>query len=749
MNRFLPLVLVLSCADRAFEARGPTSTEKEDPRSDSVGQTERGARAKRRRDEDAPAAAPAMPDMISEVSGLQLGGGGFRDGNTGETEDSDKKHEKDDEVAAPARSWFPESFLWAPAVEIGPTGIATLDVAVPDSLTTWRVLGLGFSPGGAQAGATLEVLSTLPAYVEVVVPNALYTGDVLALPVQVVNTTGGALSERLEVRITGAGGSGSGALSVSAGGTSARPVQLVADRAGTATIVASFGAIDSVERTLAVRPYGRPVDSRGSGAVGGGVSAVPAGAPGPDGELVVQVWSGAESVVREELNGGGVVPLFDDTILPRWPLAGSVYDFALAQAATGLDAGEVDPEVVRSLRIRAWQPLARAGRAPSTGDACLLAEGLRGAAAGTPEGLLHDRMVDKVRAAQAPDGSWTNGAATVDGAILQTAACARAAGDDAGVRLRAEGFFVRNRPRLDDPTIAAWALASGAIADVELRQSLVATLSAALVRDQNGAHLDPAGNLRADGVPIGIAEATAAAALALHDDKALASALATGLLAARRPGGGWGDGFTNLMVLRALGAVFGGDAAVASDVQLVVDGAVVGNGRLAATGHAPVTMRARWPGSAARIEVTATVPSPGLVYSWHARSYAPWGPAEAGAAEVAVVPPENARVGVVANVGVQIATPSAATATVTIGLPAGVRPDPAGMDALVGTGAFSEWSTSEGSVVLHRVSPGGWSGTLPVVPALAGRLASGPTRLYVDAVGAALAPPARWSITGP
>ncbi len=736
MIRMMPMLLLLSCTDdEPFHAVGAL------PEEQRAAAGRGGAKGRSLLDQAAGAPASTMPGAAEGFGGV--------DGLIGGLRDRKPEVEKDDEAPAPARSWFPESFLWAPAVEIGPTGIATVDIAVPDSLTTWRVLGLGFSPGGAQAGATLEVLSTLPAYVEVVVPGSLYTGDVLSLPVQVVNTTVGALSERLDVRITGAGGSGSGSLSVSAGGTSARAVQLVADHAGTATILASFGAIDSVERTLAVRPYGRPLDRRGSGAVGGGVSAVPAGAPGPDGELVVRVWSGAESVIREELNGGGAVPLFDDTILPRWPLAGSVYDFALAQAATGLDPADVDPDVVRSMRIRAWQPLARAGRAPSTSDACLLAEGLRGAPTGTAEGLLLDRMVDNVRAAQAPDGSWTNGAATVDGSLLQTAACALAAGDDAGVRLRTEGFFVRNRPRLDDPTLAAWALASGAITEAELRGVLQATVKAALVRDQNGAHLDPAGNLRPDGVPIGVAEATAAAALAMHDDKELASALATGLLALRRPGGGWGDGFTNLMVLRALGEVFGGDAAIATDVQLLIDGVVLDTGSLVATGHAPVTLRARWSGNAARIEVAATRPSPGLVYSWHARSYAPWGPAEVGAAEVTVVPPKNARVGVVANLGVNIATPSTASATVAIGLPAGVRPDPAGMDALVGQGAFANWRAAEGSVVLENVAHGGWSGPLPVVPALAGRLASGPTRLYIDSAGAALAPPARWSITGP
>ncbi|MCK6551511.1 hypothetical protein L6R52_37090 [Myxococcota bacterium] len=66
------------------------------------------------------------------------------------------------EPSAPARAWFPETFLFQPLVPTDETGRAKVEVLVPDRLTTWRVLALAHSRDGAQAGAEASFLGTLP-----------------------------------------------------------------------------------------------------------------------------------------------------------------------------------------------------------------------------------------------------------------------------------------------------------------------------------------------------------------------------------------------------------------------------------------------------------------------------------------------------------------------------------------------------------------------------------------------------------
>jgi hypothetical protein len=741
MIRPLLLLLVLvSCSDRArtVEQAQPTEAEK------TADEGWRGARA------DAPAPVAAPMGGAAQEAGL-LGASGEFDGRFSDAERSEDKGGgpgavEEPAAAAQARSWFPESFLWAPEVQTGADGTLSVPVQVPDSLTTWRVLGLAWTAGGAQAGGATTVLSTLPAYVDVAVPDSLYAGDVLELPVQVMNTTSGSMRESLTVEVSGATGGAAGALDTPAGGSATRLVRVDAARPGTVAVSATFGAVDRVDRSFPVRPGGERDTTRGSGAVGGPATEVAAGGALPGGEIHVVVWSGAASVIRDEL-GGGVRPFEGAPRFADDPLDDAAYRFALALEAAKLPREDADPARVRELRLRAWQPLSRAGRVPDPATACLLAEALRGAAPDTLEGALAERMIDTVRESQAPDGTWLVGAGNVDGTLAAVAACARAAGEDDGVRLRAEGAFARNLVRLDDPWLAAGALASGSVTDEALRARLRDTVTGALTRDNDGAHLAANGALHADGRRVSDAEATAMAALALADDADLAASLATGLLAERHPWGGWGSGRASLLALRALRAAFG-DRPASGDVELLVDGTVVARGAVGLDAHAPVLLRAPWSGAAARVEVRAATPSPGLVYTWAANSYRPWRAAPSTVAELSVRAPSRLRVGDAGAMGIAVATPSTVRGTAVVGLPAGVQVDPAGMDALRDDGAFADWESREGTLVLRELPAGGWAGDLPVVASFGGALSSGASALYVAGADApeAVALPARWVI---
>src|SRR5262252_2794966 len=82
-----------------------------------------------------------------------------------------------EETHVQSRAWFPETFLFEPLVVTDADGAASLKVRVPDRLTTWRVLALAHSRGGAQAGAVARFQGTLPTYVDPVVPPFLLVGD--------------------------------------------------------------------------------------------------------------------------------------------------------------------------------------------------------------------------------------------------------------------------------------------------------------------------------------------------------------------------------------------------------------------------------------------------------------------------------------------------------------------------------------------------------------------------------------------
>ncbi|MBM4369912.1 MAG: hypothetical protein FJ102_27125, partial [Deltaproteobacteria bacterium] len=444
--------------------------------------------------------AGAKSDAAGDVT---LGAIGYatRDHEKGEPKAGGKRNEQ---AGGAPRAWFPESFLWLPLVETNNDGVATVPITVPDSLTTWRVLALAQSRDGAQAGAEANFLSTLPAYVDVVVPGSLYAGDEVMIPVQVVNTTGEAMSAPLSVSATGASGSAAGALSVGAGGSASRSVRVVTGSPGTATITARFGDIDQVQKEVPVRPVGRPVDVVRAGAMAADRELDFPGIDGGEfGELALTIWPGAMAVVREEVRLGGG---WDEPWIRQGAdLSRQLYRLALANAAAGLDEDDAPPETLRAMRLRAWQPVARAARAPDIATACLVAEGLRGAEEGSLEASLRERMVDQVARDQAADGTWVTSAGTIDQVLALTALCARAS-DHPGVRLRAQGAFDRNLPRLDDPWLAAWALASGTLTDAELADRLREVVKKGMVEGEDGNRLlRPGGAPRPDGWAAGTA----------------------------------------------------------------------------------------------------------------------------------------------------------------------------------------------------------------------------------------------------
>ncbi len=163
-------------------------------------------------DEDAagePMAAPApMPTMTAAEMPAMAEAGGMK------------------EAAAPLpagvelREEFADTAFWDAAVVTDRTGRATVEVELPDNLTTWVFRGVGVTAATQVGEATADLLVTKPLLVRPVTPRFFVVGDRAQLAALVSNNTG--VSQDIEVTLHAEGvqvdGSPSQQVDVPAGG---------------------------------------------------------------------------------------------------------------------------------------------------------------------------------------------------------------------------------------------------------------------------------------------------------------------------------------------------------------------------------------------------------------------------------------------------------------------------------------------------------------------------------------------------
>ena len=655
-------------------------------------------------------------------------------------------------AAKPARSWFPETFLFEPLVVTDAQGVAAHKVRVPDRLTTYRVLGLAHSRDGAQAGGIAQLASTLPIYVEPVVPPFLVAGDVVRVPVQVVNTGDAPVSTRLVLTADGATlAGGSGPITVAARSSGLVRATLTARRPGAIRLQASLDGGDAVVRTIAVRPAGRPVEQRVSGTLAAPrtltLTGAAAATPGTD-RATLQVFPGALALLRSELAAS----------LDRGGPADDAFALLLAGQAPALLQSlgeEVDPVALRHLTIVASQRVVRRAVSLDTDTAALIAEAALAHPGSPMLSSLGARAVQYLVQHQLPDGTCGGETGwTLQRLLVATADCARAARSQPAVVLRASGAVERNAARIDDAYTAAALLASGA-ATGPLAEALRARVRSALVKSGDGSQSLPVpdGVVRADGVRPSTLEATALAVLALDGDPQVADLGAT-LLGGYAPARGWGDGRANLVAMQAVMRLFRDPVPPRTRIVLRLDDRVVAEGELTreqvrsiVTLDVPAVDAAgvhTW-----RVEAQPAVP--GLGFSFALTSWAPWPPAPTGTGlSIETALPPALTVGAPAELRIRAAAPADRPVHVRLGLPAGVQVDTARLDPLVSAGTLTRYTAAAGSLELF--APPLAAGqplvvTIRVIPTLAGSLLGGPAEVIVDG-GAATAPPVRWTIGG-
>ncbi len=740
------ILLFLSCggADRA-PASAPEQEMQDYSKEKDARGGEGGGMGRRAPAEPAAMAPPAPPGgsaMREEAKAgdVSLGLLGAMKQDKNETTEN-KPTGGDDEKAPALRSWFPESFLWMPLVQTGAEGTLTVPVQVPDSLTTWRVLALGLTASGAQGGATTTFLSTLPAYVDMNLPSYLYAGDRFSLPVQVVSQQAEPLNGKLSLNVQGGTGAGAGQVSVPAYGSLAKVVQISAPSVGRLTVTATLDGVDAVERSVQVRPVGRPVDQSRGGTLGA-PRTMRVEAPGGTGRLDLQVYPGTLSLVASELTmapgrGGGI---WSDAY--AWVLA--------TQALPLVQSGELKEEDRRAISLRALQRLRRQSLQmdPSVAVPTLIA--LADAPADTLEGALAARMRTALAEAQAPDGLWPGSSSGIDDILVATAQATWALGpENRANRLRAQGAFERYAERVESPYVAAWGLVADVV-EAGNADALRKKVKDAIVQSADGTRSLVVEGTRGDGRPATTAEATALALIIFKDDPELSSDLAGWLLANYNPGIGFGDGLSSLLSLRALQIALKGELPPSVTVILEVDGQEAGRGLLdTAHPHQPLHLSVEDYQGAHDLRISTEPPVPGLAWNLVQRSYLPWEQAAPRGLDIQVNP-GSLSVGMPGSLAVRVAGPVDARVTVEIGLPPSVTADPTLLAELSNRGAFASYHVQDGQVRLDGVVLEGGAASLELglSATVSGQLWAGSSKVFVEGSPeqAFVRVPSQWSI---
>jgi uncharacterized protein YfaS (alpha-2-macroglobulin family) len=176
------------------------------------------------------------------------------------------------------RSDFAETVYWNAGVKTdAATGVATVSFNLSDSITSFRVLADGFAADGALGAGVSSIESVRPFYIEPKMPLQVTSGDVIRLPVGMINGVGRelagaavALESRDGLRVT----LPTGNTALGPKERSRRLVQI--DVAGRFTGMADLklegkaGAYrDTVSRKLDVQPRGFPNEASRAGVLEG------------------------------------------------------------------------------------------------------------------------------------------------------------------------------------------------------------------------------------------------------------------------------------------------------------------------------------------------------------------------------------------------------------------------------------------------------------------------------------------------
>lgn len=643
------------------------------------------------------------------------------------------------EAATPAlRAWFPDTLIWSPRVRTDQDGRATVELSVPDQLTTWRVLGLSAAADGSTSGDVLHFDSALDHFVEPLAPARLRAGDRLELPVRVGNRTTRPLAARLSVSAEGLSGGGSAAMRVAPGAAATTTVSLRAELPGQALVTAALGGADRVARPVEVLPVGQHRSQTHTGLLAGSEQVpveLPEGVSHARATLVLV--PGPVGLLRSELAAGARgddIP--DHAAAFRLGAAGPGL-----LAAAGVDATGPERDAFRALRLRSQQGLLDVRTVRGPVHRALALRALEASTGDPVTSPIADHLRQELLRTQAPDGTW----AVPDGATLQrllaTTAWVATVLDEPAASTRAAAVFERYAPQLlepeaPDPYTPALVLASQAVDPV-----LAERLRARVRVDLPLVQADPtllARLVRPDGAQLHPSDLALALAAAGEGGQLAAQALS-----AWTPQRGFGDGFRTQAVLDLLESV-----ELERDALVTVQ---VGQGEHVQT----LTLLPGQPAAERTVVLPLSTSGPLALHSdgpaalaWRLsiETWTPWQRRPHPTGLAVRLSHDTVQVGQPAELRLEVDAPGDAALTAELELPVGVQVDEGSLEG-------AQWElVEEGRVRLSRAAnhKAQTAVSFTVLPTLAGELWSGATRVWLDEEEehAAVAAPELWLIAG-
>jgi uncharacterized protein YfaS (alpha-2-macroglobulin family) len=207
------------------------------------------------------------------------------------------------------REHFPETLFWAPNVITGADGRTTVEIALADSITTWRMTVSGNSAGGLLGSTSGAIRVFQEFFADIDFPVALTQNDIVRVPVAVYNYLDRAQTVRVEAepadwfelmdeRVK----------ELTLGPQEVRAVyfRVRARRIGrhALTVRATGEIADALRRSVEVLPDGKPVERAWNGALAGTIRhtvEVPANAIAETPRLYFKVYPGVMAQVVEGL----------------------------------------------------------------------------------------------------------------------------------------------------------------------------------------------------------------------------------------------------------------------------------------------------------------------------------------------------------------------------------------------------------------------------------------------------------------
>ncbi|KAA3663782.1 MAG: hypothetical protein DWQ04_09085 [Chloroflexi bacterium] len=135
------------------------------------------------------------PEIPLEGGGLGGGGGDFAP----ETALDRAAGDEDDDV----RRDFPDTAFWEASIITDVNGKATVDIPLPDTLTTWRLSSKAVTEASLVGQNSVDIVTSLPLLIRPVTPRFMTVGDTLQIGAIVNNNTGAEIEARVELESEG------------------------------------------------------------------------------------------------------------------------------------------------------------------------------------------------------------------------------------------------------------------------------------------------------------------------------------------------------------------------------------------------------------------------------------------------------------------------------------------------------------------------------------------------------------------